>query len=236
MLKREGRIRRLLRSKAVSGAITGACTFIVAVLAGVRYLNQPNDRWLTVPSMAVAGILFFFTLAKAWSDWVDEKDAVSPDPLDCALHTLAAILENDEPGDPELRLCVYVREDKMMRQVTNYVGVERRGKDRLFSTKLGIVGKVFRCQTPKIAISNLPVGMELRDFLVNEFGYDHDDAARCRSDRKSWAAAPIGTTMNIIAVVYCDSSVRGFFNNRRTFRRKALDSAILGIARYLGPR
>ncbi len=236
MLQIEGKFRRFVRSKALTHALSGLLACATGIVGAMRYWTHPADRWLTIPLIVLSVAVFGLLLIRLRIDHQEESQASSTEPLRVTLEALRTILEDGEPSGHGLRLCVYVREGDEFVQITDYVGDSGGKTGRRFSIKSGIVGSVFRCGSPKVAFAKLPKNRQLSDFLVAEFGYTSEEAAQCRQDRRSWAAAPVGGSGEIIAAIYCDSKMADFFQKPGQFRRKVLEGAILGIAKYLGDR
>ena len=235
MLRIDGKFRKFVRSKALNNILVSFLAFLAAATGAVRFWTHAADHWLTVPLILVAFAILLLNAAKFLIERDDEKRSESTEPLMVVLHSLFSILENGDQIDHGLRLCVFIKDkdkDKIV-QLTDYVGGTGGAKGRSFSIRSGIVGDAFRCAKPKVAVASLPQNRQLVDFLVAEFRYTHEEAMQRTHDRMAWAAAPIGIAGNIIAVIYCDSKIRGFFGKSTSFRRKALAGSILGIAKYL---
>ncbi len=156
--------------------------------------------------------------------------------LDGVLDALHAILENQFPASPDggLRACIFIPDGKPDRvhQFTDYVGVDGRyGRGRTFSTRCGVVGKAFR--SGQSQYDRLPKNSTVVDYLVHAHGFDRSEAAKMRQDRKSWAAIPVGEQNRVVAVIFLDSAESEFFGTKTHLRRKTLEGATLGVAKFI---
>jgi hypothetical protein len=54
-----------------------------------------------------------------------------------------------------------------------------------------------------------------------------------RQDRQSWAAIPVGEAGKVVAVIFLDSAERDFFGTASQTRRKILEGATVGVAKFI---
>jgi hypothetical protein len=152
--------------------------------------------------------------------------------LDGVLNTLDAILETQSPGSG-LRVCVFIptRDPDVVHQTTDYFGTDSRyGRDRNMSSRCGVVGKAFRAGQAQY--DKLPRDVNVIDYLVSAHGFGREEAASMRQDRHSWAAIPVGDK-EVVAVIFLDSSNRDFFGNNGCPKRKTLEGATIGVAKFI---
>ncbi len=204
---------------------------VAGVVGGVKLLDSEPYRHYAYYSFT-AGALSFVVLA--WRAVVRNRKAqgaAALHALDGALHALHAILENGD-GNSGLRICVFVPHHKKKdtcHQITNYVGGDGGGKGRDHSCRCGVVGSAFR--STECQFDTLPKNTQVVDHLVREHGFDRQEAATMRQDRRSWAAMPVGDP--VVAVIFLDSVIGDFFGKSKGTRRRIIESSAIGVAAFM---
>ena len=94
----------------------------------------------------------------------------------------------------------------------------------------GVVGAAFR--TKSQAYDKLPNNTSVAEYLVSAHGFDQQQAASMRKDRRSWAAIPVGEH-EILAVIFLDSCDRDFFGKANSGMRPIVENAAIAVAKYL---
>jgi len=204
------------------------------IVAGYRYATvAPKSPVLATSMFGAAG---FALVALIWRAFLRNRKAQNANELhalDGVLHSLHAILT---AGTTEisLRICVFVpgKEPDKCHQITNYVGVEiPNGRGRDLPRRCGVVGTAFRMGVVQYA--KLPKNTNVTDYLVNVHGFERDEISPTQLDRKSWSGIPVGDPGNVVAVIYLDSDKQEFFGKRNHPRRKTLDAATIGVAKFI---
>lgn len=165
----------------------------------------------------------------------EEKKSVAP--LMAVMESLHSILVGaDVERDHGLRICIHRREKNHCVQITEYVGDTQDGSaGRVFPIQCGVTGLCFR-QQRLIKASHDGEYEERIEFLIREWGYTEESASELTFDRKAWVAVPILDELDrvMVGVLYCDSRDASFFGRSNGFRHRALETACIGIARFVG--
>lgn len=179
----------------------------------------------------VTGVLSLFRVFKDFTT----TNIEGPDyGFDAVLTTALAGLQSDvKSGNPKLRICVHVADEKRQHwiQRTNYhghCGGAGKGQKQLIAK--GIVGAALR--TAKISISRVTKTKNRVETLMSH-GYSKTEAEEMRGDARLWAAFPIcypKLENSAFAVIFLDSSDPDFFNGNTKFRRRLLETCVLAIA------
>jgi hypothetical protein len=224
----------LLAGEFMFETILAAGVVGTGVVQGMKSLSEwPPSNGMAFTSFAIAGCLGIALFFRARTRNMKARDSANPQPLDAVLETLHAIVAEYSKVETRegMRICVFVRglKENEAHQICNYVGYrEGQGAGRDISCRCGVVGEAFR--TGKAAYAKLPKGMGVVDFLVRQ-GFGREEAIRMRSDAKSWAAIPAGDP--VVAVLFLDSNIPDFFGKVTGNKRKILEYATMGVAKFI---
>lgn len=64
-------------------------------------------------------------------------------------------------------------------------------------------------------------------------GFERTEAAKMKQDCEAWAAIPIGDAQDVEAVIYLDCTKRNYFGAANNLKRKTLEAAIVGVAKFM---
>ncbi|MEQ8847417.1 GAF domain-containing protein [Botrimarina sp.] len=214
---------------------------VQGAIASINYCRKsPPELDLAIGSglgALLAGVVLL------WRAFVRHKKASKAEShsheLDAVLHTLHAVLieRTDKTREASLRICVFVpgRVADTIHQITNYVGDgPPHGAGRDLPCSKGVVGLAFR--TGEAKYDKAPGSGSLADYYVKTYGYAREEAAGMRQDRSAWAAIPLVGGGRVLAVVFLDSDRRDFFGKANSPQRKTIESATLGVARFVQAR
>ncbi len=216
-------------------AIASAGTALVNGLKSLK--SDPPDRDTALAFFGVAGAIAGLLILRAIRKNRDSQNTKELHAIDGVLHTLHAILTEPPSARIEghkLRICLFVpgTQPNTVHQISAYVGDDAgRGLGRELSDRCGAVGVAFR--SGQSLYDTLPKHTQLVDHLVAKHGFDRNEAITMKHDRKSWAAVPVGDLGRVVAVIYLDSAVAGFFGKSNEAKRKALEAATIGIANFI---
>jgi hypothetical protein len=154
--------------------------------------------------------------------------------LEGCLHTLHAVLA--PPEGSRLRIAVHVPVGETLEQVTEYVGVDpKHGRlGRQYPANAGIIGRAYRER-------EVFVGRRVNDDyeayveeLVMLWNYTEERARMLNPGVYEWMAVPFFEgSGEVQAVLYLDSTERGFFTEAR---QDVVLAAVQGIAVFVGKR
>jgi hypothetical protein len=145
----------------------------------------------------------------------------------------------EKPGDGTLRVTIYrvvlprkkAESAEELEQLLPYVGGTGGTARRTFSIRSGAIGLAARNRTPVTAKRKSAGHSDFVKELVHDWGYTEKEARAITADRQAWMAVPIfGGQGAVVAVVFLDSSVPGFFT--RAIQR-TVGNACGGIAAYI---
>lgn len=217
---------------AVGTATLGTLTALT------HFRKSPPDNVTGWGALAAVIVVFGTLLLRAFQRRRKAQNESEPHALDCVLFTLHAILLgwSKNAANASLRICVFVpiRGSETVQQITDYVGANgdpRHGRGQEIPTSKGIVGLAIRSGEAKY--DHLAPGVPLTDYLIETYGYTRAEALNRREDRKSWAAIPVGVPGRVEAVLFLDCDQARFFEREQI--KKILESATIGVARYLQP-
>lgn len=101
---------------------------------------------------------------------------------------------------------------EQLEQMLPYIGGTGGPADRTFSIRSGVIGKAAR---EKVVVATTRESTEYPEYvqeLIGNWAYTEEDARALSPDRYAWMAVPIlSSSHGVVAVVYLDSSVPGFF-------------------------
>ena len=212
-------------------------TLALGWMAGYDKLSTTPPNYLMGYGGPAVGIaLFVASITRAFSRNAKAQSDDTPHALDAALQVLHSLLAAEtQLNDGELRICVFVpqrNQANTVHQLTDYVGCTMPyGKDRDLSSRCGVVGRAFR--KGEAEYDKLPKNTSLVDYLVNQNGFDRVEAVNMRQDRRAWAAIPVGEPGAVVAVIYLDTTRVDFFGKAGSQRRRILENALPGIARFI---
>ncbi|WP_146445011.1 GAF domain-containing protein [Botrimarina colliarenosi] len=188
----------------------------------------------------------FAQIATLLGGWWKRTASRDHEPLDGVLEMLLEALHgrNEEATKGDLRVAIFVPENRdrsgvltSVRQLTDYASrgdADGKGARRTMPVFQGVVGNAF--QTGAAVYDRLPAGMTVTDYLVRAHRFDRQQASQMRQDRRSWAAMPVGSPGEVVAVIFLDSKVPDFFGKKNGPVRKIVESAAIPVANFLDVR
>lgn len=216
--------------RAVGEIVASIAPASVAVIAAID-AHRAGDRAKLVAAIGAAVSLAFVVwngIARLLAARQKDRDAAD---LSHPMHLLAPLrvlyalvaqkkrIADDDAGRLRFRVTLHSHDDAhgMHEQIVPYVGGRKLPDDavvgRRWSTRCGIVGQVIRSRTAR----HVPTSEHVRDEqsyrrdLVELYGYTEDEAYKLQPMRLDVVAIPIaGLDGQIVAVLYADSSERGF--------------------------
>lgn len=215
--------------------ILGAAIPLVACAIAAAKLSKADPESARV-SFAAGVVSFLILVARAIYHNYRAQGKEQRIALDGALATLHAVLENQSPKhvDSGLRICVFVpgNGENIVHQISNYAGTDPpSGANRDHSVRCGVVGAAFR--TGQAAYDKLPANVHIVDHLAAVHGFAREEASQMKQDCKAWAAIPIGDASKVEAVIFLDCKIRDYFGNANQLRRKTLEAATVGVAKFM---
>ena len=193
-------------------------------------------EWAVIGLSAATAIL---SVAKTVAAYKKRKRDRTTHELEGCLHTLHAMLIQDQPKEIRLRVTIYAPKDEgNLEQVVNYVGEdsERITSGRSFSNKCGAIGVAYRTKEPHKIHRQEADWTRHQAILMKEVGYSKADAEGLNPSIYSCLAIPlVGNEDNsaVRAVVFLDSTGRDFFDDSKT---SLACCACGGIARFVRKR
>jgi hypothetical protein len=145
----------------------------------------------------------------------------------------------EKPGDGTLRVTLYrvvvprkkAPSAEELEQLLPYVGGAGGAARRTFSIRSGAIGLAARNKAPVTAKRKSAGHAGFVKELVHDWGFTENEARSITADRQAWMAVPIFSGQGaVVAVVFLDSSVPGFFTS---VIRRTVGNACGGIAAYI---
>ena len=207
----------------------------------------PRFQWPFVTIVAGSATVLAAIVALVAANHRDSRAAVDRSPRDLAgcLHILHAWVlkrkgiaaERQEEALRAFRLTLHVVVDEeRYQQVVNYVGGppdKAKCAGRIWSTKMGLVGRVIRYGTSDpMLMSSMSDGEGFLAELVKDYGYSREEARDLTPGRRSAMVVPITKEGGaVIACVYADSSEVGWFSEEIQEIMVAGTEAVASFAR-----
>lgn len=213
----------------------------LGILSAQRFFtSNPPEHFLGWLSTALVGGVLFMAVGKVITQLRSKNHVQNPHELTGCLHTLHAILTTslqENETDPCLRITVHMVVDggNSIEQLMDYVGDDRGqgGAGRHFRASCGITGKAIKNNSFVVAKRrNDDYSLYLKE-LLDSHDYREDEAKRLNPATMSWAAMPLMNEQKLVAVIYCDATVRDFFSAERQL---LIQGAGAGIARFVAQR
>lgn len=230
--------QQIFSNPALYEALAALFAAGIGVLSALRFFqSQPPERFLG----GLAVVLVIGVLLATWQKLAlqvkSKSQAQNPHELTGCLHTLHEILRSslEEETDPCLRLTVHlvIENGNQIEQVLDYVGDDRGGGGRRFRAACGITGNAIKSKAFVVATrQNDDYSRYLKE-LVEAQGYREEEAKKLNPATMSWVALPLVESQKVVALIYCDATVRDFFSPERQL---LIQGAGAGTARFVAQR
>jgi hypothetical protein len=219
------RKRRLLEKRWPRELLYNIPPIIAAGIAAIKLLQETKPDYFLFGCAAIACIWLVVALivrvkVARGEDTKDSPDAVHEGlyaAVSAVHHMLSKYCATRECG-ADLRATFHrvvppVKDPMEIEQIINYVGGSGEGAGRTFPVNAGITGRAIRNRTPFDMSSETGTDEQLRDELVNAWGYTAAQARRLTPGRYSALAIPVldASRQHAVGVIYLDSSDRALF-------------------------
>jgi hypothetical protein len=237
---------RFYEKKYVVELVAVLPPLITAAVGALVSLGDPAKRILGWWLVAATGWLALASLVKVLHAAVQDRDRKRSRNYDGLRGSLWVLYETirraagiEKPGDGTLRVTIYrvvvprkkAEPAEALEQLLPYVGGAGGGARRTFSIRSGAIGLAARNKTPVMAKRKSAGHSDFVKELVHDWGYTENEARSITADRQAWMAVPIFSGQGaVVAVVFLDSSVPGFFTS---VIRRTVGNACGGIAAYI---
>lgn len=213
-------------------------TAIVGLSSSANYFLQGRDWLGWALALATLGALSL-GVGKGIVGLRAAGKKTSLHDLEGCLYTLHAALTGGGAHDGNLRLTFHrpMNGDTEFEQLTDYIGDKpKSGRvGRKFPAKSGVIGRALLEKEPWYSFRETDDFEEGVKELVEEWDYDEWLARKLNPNVRAWMAVPFTNdrTKDVEAVMYLDSTDRGFFDSSRI---QLITDAAIGIAYFIGKR
>ena len=218
--------RRLLEKRWPRELLYNVPPIFAAGIAAIKLWQEPKPDYFLFGCAAIACVWLIAALVVrvrvARGEDTKDSPAAVHEGLYAAVstvhHMLAKQCATRECGS-DLRATFHrvvppVNDPTEIEQIINYVGGSGEGVGRMFPVNAGITGKAIRNKTPFDMSSETATDEQLRDELVDAWGYTTAQARRLTPGRYSALAIPVldASRQHAVGVIYFDSSDRALFS------------------------
>ncbi|CAB3730672.1 hypothetical protein LMG3458_04811 [Achromobacter deleyi] len=217
--------KRFWQKKSPREVLFNGPPIIVAGSAAIKSWREPTfDPWIFGFATAACIWLAIATIVRvATARAEDQKEGpdVVHEGLYAAVSTVHTMLSEwcDKRGcGADIRATFHrvvppIHDPQQIEQIINYAGSGGEGVGRTFSIHTGITGRAIRSKKPLVMSSQHGTEEQLRNELVQEWGYTEAEARKLGPGRYSAMAVPVldRSGQHPIGVIYLDSSDRSLF-------------------------
>jgi len=227
-------VRWILGQTATYDILIALFAAVIGLSSAWNYVSNGRTSLAVATGLGTAGVLVFAAVKHGLGLAAARKKQSSHE-LEGCLYTLHAVLAPIPSA--RIRLAIHVPVGEMLEQVTDYIGDQPKPEriGRQFPANSGVIGKAFREK-------KMFVGRRVNDDyewfvreLIRDWSYTEERARKLNPGVMEWMAVPIEDTdrQRVEAVVFLDSTTRGFFTPER---QQLVAVAVEGIAIFIGRR